>query len=247
MSDDLFQVVSALESMLVAWATGGSADDDDYQELRKRLLSDETIGPMLPRYVKTCRDLSQFWSFIKVKYPTYEERRQYIWKSFRPIFDKLEGRSSSPIDHAMSDMLTDLDVDHVEQNWQRALNRRFEDPEAAITSARTLLESTCKVILDELGKDYTNRDNLPKLYRRVAESLNLAPDQHTEQVFQQILGGCQTVVEGLGAVRNKLSDAHGKGKRPVRPDHRHAELAVNLAGTMAVFLVRTWEKHQEDL
>jgi hypothetical protein len=48
------------------------------------------------------------------------------------------------------------------------------------------------------------------------------------------------VIEGLGAVRNKLSDAHGRGKRSPKPAARHAELVVNLAGAMATFLVRTW-------
>jgi hypothetical protein len=49
------------------------------------------------------------------------------------------------------------------------------------------------------------------------------------------------VVEGLGALRNKLRDAHGKGKKAARPSPRHAELAVNLAGAMATFIVSTRE------
>jgi hypothetical protein len=69
--------------------------------------------------------------------------------------------------------------------------------------------------------------------------------QHTEPIFKQILGGCTSVVEGLGALRNRLSDSHGKGLKRVKPDTRHAELAVNLAGSMATFLVETWE-HLKD-
>jgi hypothetical protein len=60
-------------------------------------------------------------------------------------------------------------------------------------------------------------------------------------LFKQILGGCQTVVEGLGAMRNRHSDAHGKGISGIKPAARHAELAVNLSGTMATFLLQTWE------
>jgi hypothetical protein len=37
-------------------------------------------------------------------------------------------------------------------------------------------------------------------------------------------------------------DAHGQGRNPIRPTPRHAELAVNLAGTMAAFLVSTWKE-----
>lgn len=40
-------------------------------------------------------------------------------------------------------------------------------------------------------------DDLPVLYRKLSEVLKLAPDDHTEQVFIQILGSCQSVVESL--------------------------------------------------
>jgi len=66
-----------------------------------------------------------------------------------------------------------------------------------------------------------------------------------EQVFKQILGGCATAVNGLAGIRNKLSDAHGKGPHAARPSARHAELAVNLAGSMAAFLVSTWTARKQ--
>ena len=72
----------------------------------------------------------------------------------------------------------------------------------------------------------------------------LAPSQHDEKVFKQILGGCTSVVEGLAAVRNRLSDSHGRGLEVARPSARHAELAVNLAGAMATFLVATLDERQ---
>ena len=92
-----------------------------------------------------------------------------------------------------------------------------------------------KFILDKNGASYDEHTELPKLYKAAAEKLNLAPSQHTEQIFKQILGGCQSVVEGLGALRNKLGDAHGGGQSRVKPSKRHAELAVNLAGNNGKF------------
>ena len=83
---------------------------------------------------------------------------------------------------------------------------------------------------------------LSELYKATAKELNLAPEQHTEQVFRQILGGCSAIINGLGTLRNRLGDAHGKGPLPIKPSPRHAELAVNLAGTMALFLVQTYEE-----
>jgi len=75
--------------------------------------------------------------------------------------------------------------------------------------------------------------------------LKIAPSQHTEQVFKQILGGCTSVVEGLAALRNRLGDAHGGGRARIKPAPRHAQLAVNLAGAMTAFLVATWEARKQ--
>jgi len=52
------------------------------------------------------------------------------------------------------------------------------------------------------------------------------------------------VVGGLGSVRNRLSDSHGKGRAAAKPAPRHAALAVNLSGSIAAFLVETWEARQ---
>ncbi|WP_246677188.1 MULTISPECIES: abortive infection family protein [unclassified Mesorhizobium] len=145
-----------------------------------------------------------------------------------------------PADTIVSTTLASFDEDNVHALWQKALSRRDSDPAGAITIARTLLEEVCKHVIDNAGQSYSEKDELPKLYRTAAECLKLAPDQHTEDIFRRILGGCQTVVEGLGAIRNKLSDAHGQGPNPARPTGRHAALAVNLAGAMATFLVATW-------
>jgi hypothetical protein len=48
-----------------------------------------------------------------------------------------------------------------------------------------------------------------------------------------------TLVNGIGTLRNRLSDSHGRGGKPVKPSPRHASLAVNTAGAIATFLVET--------
>ena len=237
--------VEALQNDLVAHATGGSADSASYVQLRGVLLADAIVGPRLPSYVRTCGGLDQFWQFIKQKLPSYAERRRFIWDGFQPILDHLDGLSGAPSDKGVSEALQVFDREHVLSAWHKAVDRRGSDPEGAITAARTLLETVCKHILDGSGVTYQANTDLPKLYRLTAEQIQLAPSQHTEQIFRQILGGCQAVVDGLAAARNKLSDSHGQGKKPVKPSPRHAELAVNLAGSMSVFLATTWVARRE--
>lgn len=134
-----------------------------------------------------------------------------------------------------------LDMQYISAAWDKARARRHDDPEGAITAARTLLESVCKHILDESGVEYGDNADLPKLYGLTSKELNLAPSQHTEEAFKRILGGVESVVNGLANLRNRLGDAHGQGKRPVKPAPRHAELAVNMAGSVASFLLATFE------
>ena len=98
-----------------------------------------------------------------------------------------------------------------------------------------------KHILDERKISYSKDADLSDLYKSAATELNLSASQHTEELFRQILGSCSGVVTGLSRLRNTMGDAHGKGKLAYRPSARHAELAVNLAGTMCLFILRTYE------
>jgi hypothetical protein len=111
------------------------------------------------------------------------------------------------------------------------------EPEGAITMARTLLETVCKHILDDAGIAYDEKDDLPKLYFLTSKHLRLAPSLYADEL-RRIFGGCASVVEGLGALRNRAGDAHGKGKQHAKPSPFLAEYAVNLAGASALFLVQ---------
>lgn len=241
----LFDEVESLQNLLVSTATGGSEDEAEFTRLRQVVLSEPSLEPLGPRFLRTCRSLGQFWQFIKNKYGTYAERRKYLWEEFAPMLELLEKGGASPADVVVSATLEQFDAAHIQATWSKALDRRASDPEGAITIARTLLESVCKHILEESGVPYDDSPDITKLYKQTAEHLNLAPSQHTESVFKQILGGCTAVVEGLGSLRNRLSDSHGKGKLGVKPAPRHAELAVNLAGALAVYLLATKNARNE--
>ena len=242
----LFIQAELLQNMMIARATGGEVQAGDYSEAREALVREDSIQHLLPSFIHTARSPDQFWAYIKQKSENYAGRREHIWNGFGPLLQHLERSGSVPADEMVSDVLDKFDAEHVQAAWSKALNRRTTDPEGAITSARTLIEAVCKHILDTSGTHYDDKDDLPKLYKQTAELLNIAPSQHTEQVFKQILGGCTAVVEGLGTLRNRLSDAHGKGKAGAKPASRHAELAVNLSGALAMFLLSTWESREAD-
>jgi hypothetical protein len=240
---DLSEKVEALQNMLVSLATGGQVTNEEYKALRNDLLDNPIVKDRLPRFVRTCRDSTQFWQFIQPKFPTYRERRAYLWSEFRPILDALESeiKGGSPSDSNVSETFQNLNSDIIHEAWRRALERRLDDPEGAITAARSLLETVCKHILDDQKIQYDKEASLPNLYHLTASTLNLAPGQQAQELMKKVLGNVTAVVDGLGALRNILGDAHGKSMNSPKPEAHHAELAVNLSGAIASFLINTWE------
>lgn len=231
-----------MENLMTERATGGlRASTHVYEYLRREFMADPVTKELLPDFVRTSRSLDAFWPLIKNRASSYADRRRLISEAFAPLADYFEGRGRAPGDHVVSTSLESFDAEGVHAVWSKALDRRNADPEGAITVARTLLETVCKRILDQIpGASYTDKEDLPKLYGMVAKALNLAPDQHSEEPIKAILGGAMTLVNGIGTLRNRLSDSHGRGGKPVRPSPRHASLAVNLAGGVATFLVETF-------
>jgi hypothetical protein len=233
-----------LRDIVVARATGGEYDgrDETYAVLRRAVLAHPLTRPVTPEWIRDCHTLSEFWAFIATRSSTYLERREIIRCGFAPLLARLEGlQQSEPCDALISEAIAASGTAAVNEAWLKALDRRRTDPEGAITVARALMEAVCKQVLDEFGTPYDDHADLPTLYRLASGALHLSPGQHTPEVFKQVLGGCTSVVNGLGAMRNALGDAHGKGKGAPKPLPLHAALAVNLAGTMATFLLETAE------
>jgi hypothetical protein len=238
---DDYEKADALVNVLIDRATDGVTREDDYFCLRAYFVQHTRLASKVPSWLPPQRSLNQFWHFIKPKFAKWAERREFLWNEFEPLLAACEAKENLAAEDTISDVLTNFDSLTIGRTWRNMINRVSDDPEGAITTARTLLESVCKHILDSKNVDYDGSSiELPDLYKKTAKELNLSPDQHSEQVFKQILGSCSGVVSGLGAMRNKLGDAHGKGRSNIRPEGRHARLAVNLSGATAQFLIETF-------
>lgn len=236
---DDFQRAEALINLLIDRATGGPDSEQAYFELRMYFLENPEFSPLLPQWIGSQRSLNQFWSYIKNKFSTYKERRDFLWQEFEPLLKSLETGKVCPAEDDIDQGITVFNSDEVSRSWSRMTQRLAFDPEGAITSSRQLLESVIKHILDECGIIYDKGSDLPVIFKAVQSQLNLAPEQHQEELFKQVLRGCAGVVNGLGAIRNNLGDAHGSGRLKKRPEQRHARLVVSLAGSMALFLIET--------
>jgi predicted nucleotide-binding protein len=85
-----FEKVSYLASLLTAHATGENASPQEYEFLRHELLSNKSLAPLLPDWLKIHRNLTSFWGFIQPKFGTYADRRRYLAEEFSPALNLLE-------------------------------------------------------------------------------------------------------------------------------------------------------------
>ncbi|BBY58492.1 abortive infection family protein [Mycolicibacterium sarraceniae] len=140
------------------------------------------------------------------------------------------------------ELLTDPVV--LEEHLVRIRDNLSSDPAAAISSSKNLVESLFRIILDHSGVTYGQRDDIPQLYRYVADLLELKADSVPQSAkgsesAQQILRTLVTTIQSLAELRNELGIGHGQSKRSVALA-RHARLALNATVTVAEFVLDTW-------
>ena len=58
--NEFVEQIETLQNALIAQATGGSADDREYQRLRVLIVENPSVRDIVPKFLRTCRNLSQF-------------------------------------------------------------------------------------------------------------------------------------------------------------------------------------------
>lgn len=248
-NESIFDTANRLKLLLRIHATNGKSDNSEYQELRSKLVQIKSINKLIPAFVRSCRTLDEFWDLIKETdtgrpdLGIWAGRRVYLKNQFEPLLSHLESNDVQSFDVVDVATVEIWGTEQILATWDKAKNRCDDDPEGAITAGKSMLESVLKHILHEAGEEPSSTDLL-RLYRQTVIHLNLAPDQHAEQFFKQILSGCHSVVNGLASVRNQYSDSHGAGPKYVRPASRHARFVVSLSGVLSNYLIETWHHVQ---
>lgn len=79
----------ALVNVLIARATGSYPEDIEYDDLRKYFVDHPDFRGFLPSWFPPKRSVNQFWGFIKNRFSTYAERREFLWAEFEPLLSRL--------------------------------------------------------------------------------------------------------------------------------------------------------------
>ncbi len=137
-----------------------------------------------------------------------------------------------------------FNAEYVSQQINLMVSSIENAPHIAIGTAKELIETCCKSILLDRGKDINSKWDLLDLAKETNKELQLLPkdipqDKKASDTIKSILGSLINVVQGISELRNKYGGGHGKdpGFKGLSP--RHAKLAVGAATTLAIFLLET--------
>ena len=176
----------------------------------------------------------------------FESLRKWIERDgFRYENGKVVADSNNVIIGTSVESLQKIDSDYITKQLQRINDSLDSDPSLAIGTAKELIESVSKTILDERKIEYSNKDNVSELVGSARKALNLLPDDIDEsarggKLIKGILSNLGGIAQNMAELRNLYGPGHGKSKKSrsgLSP--RHARLAVGAASTLVIFLYET--------
>jgi eukaryotic-like serine/threonine-protein kinase len=89
--DDIILQIERFKMALISRATGnGGLEEKEYVRLRKLVLGIPNIENLLPKFLKLCRSVDDFWAWIKEQSSTYADRRVIISEAMNPILEIIE-------------------------------------------------------------------------------------------------------------------------------------------------------------
>ncbi|KAF0098803.1 MAG: hypothetical protein FD187_2463 [bacterium] len=157
---------------------------------------------------------------------------------------KIVATTGTPVLDDLADATHKLEGAHLLQQIQRLKESVDTDPSLAIGTAKELIETVCKTILEERGMPVDGTPDIPTLTKAVLKELSLVPEGVPEgkrgsDLIKAILRSLGTIGNDLGQLRGLYGTGHGKSAntQPLQP--RHAKLAVGAAATLVTFLFET--------
>lgn len=120
-------------------------------------------------------------------------------------------------------------------------------PTSAIGTAKDLIESCCKTILEQRKIEYSNADDLPRLVDKTQSALAVNPREVNlklpdAKIVKALLGSLAQIARSLAELRNSYGTGHGKPASYTGLSERHARLAAGSSLTLVEYL---WTTHLE--
>jgi uncharacterized protein YqgV (UPF0045/DUF77 family) len=202
----------------------------------------------VPQFIRVSRTIDEVVAFLSNEMERDDNQftlKGIVTASFNEFIDYLEDeRIDIQVVHVACEVPDELTFEHILESIQKCENRiKDEDYSGAVTSAKTLVEGTCKEILQKFNETVDSKTDLPALFTKVRQKLNLNPsDPNLDKSLKEVLTGLIKIVNGISEVRNSHGDSHIP---KYKIDRHHALIVVNSAKTVVTFLFNTYEYQLE--
>lgn len=206
----------------------------------------DVLGRLIEDYMEAELDPCSEWS------ETHQLHRDRLTKAlanydFQYVRGgKIVGALSTP-SRALEQFIRERNIAAIDLEFNRALANVESNPREAVSAASNILESLCKVYIDDEGLEKPAKQDLKPVWTVVRKHLGIDPGGVEDQDLQVILTGLLAIVEGIGALRTHASSAHGAGRKSYKLEPRHARLAIHSAHTVALFVLESWKKKRTTL
>ena len=195
---------------------------------------DTLVGRVLLELIHECKERSR------------PEEFQLI-EECEAIANRLLAGEPNIID--LAEIATRLDADYLRQQISRMEDAVESDPALAIGTAKELIETCCKTILEERGESFEKDPDMPELTKAVFKQLKMTRDDVPDaaegaESIKRVLSNLGSISNELVRLRNLYGTGHGKLADMPSLSPRHAKLAVGSAATLVRFM---FESHTEQL
>ena len=213
---------------------------DEYRQLGKskankfRCFWSQTEDALLGKVLEEMVDYASVTS-------GYSEDQQLI-EECRQIAKRLQGNDVN-LGH-LKKTVEPFNSTYITKQIHRMEQAVDNDPDLAIGTAKELIETCCKSILEERGKGISGTPDIPTLTKATFKELDLVPESVHEasrgkDTVKRILSNLSTIGNGLAELRGLYGTGHGKEHQTSGLHPRHAKLAIGTAATLVTFLFET--------
>lgn len=135
-----------------------------------------------------------------------------------------------------------LNSDTLYEDLRRLERIGDSEPGEAIALAKEIVESCCKLILDDRRVKYPENAEIPNLLKLLRKEIKIMPDGIDENAkganeIRGILTSLGNIAHSLAPLRNAYGKGHGRGREFKGLQPRHARLAVGAASTFVDFVL----------
>lgn len=143
---------------------------------------------------------------------------------------------------SLESIIRERNLTALQAEFDRAIAQVESDPPAAITAACAIIESLCKVYIEQMRLTMPQDQSIRPVWRTVQQHLGLGPQSVVRNDMRQILSGLASIVEGVGSLRTHAGSAHGRGEAGVQINASHAQLAIHAASSLVHFVLEIWPR-----